>query len=287
MAGRLVQREDDVSKIPSSLQSIHDAAAERFRADPSKAYQRHIREIYGELEGREQLPSLSGARVEKITTNEAESIILKFEWLRSMGSGTIASYGLRLGDELWGAVCFGCLGGNIRKICLGDTEKETDELADQTLCLTRGACAPWAPRNSASYLIRHACRKAHEDLGSRIFFAYSDIAAGEIGTVYQAVGFLFIGDSFRKGKYHTDYRSRDGKRTVTSYAVNHGRIKRAKLLADGWTPIPRYNKRKYLWFEGSRTEREFLKSRCRYAFLPYPKRLAVDRRNSLMSRPPL
>jgi hypothetical protein len=272
MAERLVQREDDVSRMPPSVKLIHDIAGERFRADPSKAFQRHIREIYAELEPREQLPSLAGARVERITTDEAESIILRYEWLRSMGPATSASYGLRIGDELLGVACFGCLGGNIRKICLGDTETETDELAAKTVCLMRGACVPWAPRNSASFLIRHACRKAHTDMGWRIFFAYSDSKAGEVGVVYQACGWFFLGDNLRKAKYHTDYRSPDGKRTVTSYAVNHGRIKRAKLLANGWTPIPRYNKKKYVWFEGSPSEREFLKSRCRYAFLPYPKR---------------
>jgi hypothetical protein len=90
---------------------MHADARKRFDADPSKCYQRHIRELYGASESREQIRSLDGARVERVTTEEAKSIILKYEWLQSMASGTSACYGLKIGDELIGVACFCCLGG--------------------------------------------------------------------------------------------------------------------------------------------------------------------------------
>jgi len=104
MAERLVQREDDVSRMPPSVKLIHDIAGERsepIRRRPSNAT---FEKFTPNLKPREQLPSLAGARVERITTDEAESIILRYEWLRSMGPATSASYGLRIGDELLGVL---------------------------------------------------------------------------------------------------------------------------------------------------------------------------------------
>lgn len=266
--------ENGVSMTTSPLQIMHDAAGERFRANPSKCYQRHIRELYAEIESRPQIESVKGARVERITSEEAKIIILKFEWLRTMASGTIACYGLKLNGELLGAVCFSCLGGKIRQICVGSTVAETQALAERTVCLARGACVPWAPKNAASFLVRNACRQSHKDFGWNIFFAYSDHTAGEVGTIYQACGWYFIGDNFRKGKYHTDYQHPDG-RTLSSYAKNHKHISRASLIAEGWAPVARWNKKRYVWFEGTPSERDYLKSLCRYKFLPYPKRSSL------------
>ena len=267
---------EDGGSIPTpSLQLMHDVAGERFKADPSKCYQRHIRELYAEMEPREQLTSLDGARVERISKEEASTIILKFEWLRTMASGTTACYGLKLNGELLGAECFACLGGKIRQICVGSTFQETRELAEKTVCLARGACVPWAPKNAASFAIRYACQQAHKDFGWRVFFAYSDHEAGENGTVYTAANWEPIGDSFRKGKYHTDYVSPDSRQTISSYAKNHKSISRMQLIADGWKPIIRWNKKRFVWFE-PREQREQLKSQCRYPFLPKPKRTALS-----------
>jgi hypothetical protein len=278
MKASVFPTEDGVSLTTPSLHLMHDVARKRFDADPSKCYQRHIRELYAATESREQIPGpLKEARVERITTEEAKPIILKFEWLQSMGSGAVACYGLKMNGELLGVACFCCLGGKIRQICVGSTVKETQAIAKKTICLARGACVPWAPKNAASFLIRNACRQAYKDFGWRVFFAYSDHTAGEVGTVYQACGWYFIGDSFRKGRYHTDYVSADGKRTMSSYAKNHKGVSRAQLIADGWKPIIRWNKKKYVWFEGTPTERATLKSLCRYPFHPYPKRADVSR----------
>jgi hypothetical protein len=40
----------------------------------------------------------------------------------------------------------------------------------------------------------------------------------------------------------------------------------------GWTPKIVLGKKKWVWFEGTRAEKAYLKSVCRYEFLPYPKR---------------
>lgn len=275
-----------------SLQQMHDIARRRFEADPSKCYQRHIREVWAEVESKPQLLSLKGARVEKITREEAESVILKYEWLAAdprtkspMGRGISACYGLRLDGELLGANCFGVMGGKIGDIC-------GPEYKNNTVCLMRGACVPHAPKNAASFLTRNACRQAYKDFGWEIFFAYSDTQdAGEMGTIYQACGWWYVGQDLGRamGSFHMDYLSPDGSQILTSYKLNHqGSDKlfmrslgwtpedgamRPWLISKGWTLLKRYGKKKWVWFEGHR--REELKTRSRYRPLPYPKRETV------------
>jgi len=120
------------------------------------------------------------------------------------------------------------MGGDIRRI-------GGEEYADRTVCLMRGACAPHAPKNAASFLIRHACRKVFKEFGWCVFFAYSDSDAGEIGTVYQASNWPFVGEGLERPahSYHTDYESPDGSVVVSSYKLNHDKQRRfARSL--GW-----------------------------------------------------
>ena len=287
MVAQSVQQEGNGS-IPIPSLHMHQVARKHFEKHKSKCYQRHIRELYGERENKPQIASLSGAVVERIANLEAKQIIEKYEWLQKMGSGTIACYGLKIDGELLGVACFGKMGQKIGQICQAETPEETQALADSTVCLQRGACVPHAPKNSASFLIRQACRLAFQEFGWSIFFAYSDSAAGEIGTVYQASNWHYIGTGLGrpKGSFHTDYTSPDGKTTLTSYAINHGRLKlmekygvpsnipfRQWLTRNGWTQTRHYSgaKGKYVWFEGP--NKQELKKLCRYPFQPYPKRI--------------
>jgi hypothetical protein len=274
-----------IPTLPLQFTEAHALARIRFKADPTKCYQRHIREVWGEIENRPQLSSLKGCRVEQVTREEAESIILKYEWLQSMGRGITACYGLKLDGELLGASCWGVMGGDVGNIC-------GSALADRTVCLMRGACVPHAPKDAASFFTRHACRQAYKDFGWEIIFAYSDtVDAGEMGTIYQACNWWYVGEDLGRpaGSFHVDYQSPDGSQIVTSYKLNHqGREKkfmrslgwtpedgqmRPWLVAHGWTPIKRFGKKKWVWFEGPRKEE--LTTLCRYKPLPYPKRMGA------------
>jgi len=223
------------------------------------------------------------AVVEQISYEDAETIILKYEWLQTMPRITRACYGLRIGDELLGVAIFGMsTSSEAHAICGQD-------YAAQSICLARGACVPHAPANAASFLIRHACKQACREFGWQVFFAYSDPDAGEVGTVYQAVGWKYIGNGNGRvaESFHVDWKSPDGTRTITSNKLNHDREKkffrslgwtelkgdpRAYIQHLGWKPIRRPGKGRYIWFEGTRTEKAELAARCRYQFLSYPKR---------------
>jgi hypothetical protein len=276
----------------------HEEARNRFLTFPSKCYQRHIREVWADREPHEQIPSLTGARVERITKGQAESIIMKYEWLASqippvknpMGRGIQACYGLFLGKELIGANCLGTMGMNMGNIC-GKYLKKTGYLM-------RGACAPYSPSNSASFLTRHTCRLAFQDFGWKVFFAYSDSEAGEMGTIYQACGWYYLGEGLGRppGTGHSDFLSPNGDEVITSYMLNHGTqderiktefgwdgrkgMKRETLRKKGWKEIVRMGKKKWAWFEGTPIEKKKMADACRRHLhikkkewpLPYPKR---------------
>jgi hypothetical protein len=255
-------------------EALHKVAAVRFKADSSKCYQRHIGEVYAEIDGRQQMTSLPrNAQVVAVTNEEAASLIHKYEWLQTMGAGTIACYGLKIEGELLGVACFGKGGSTEARDIIEDREA-------QTICLMRGACVPWAPKNAGSFLVRHACRLASKDRGWTVFFAYSDPDAGEMGTIYQACGWEYIGTP-KAGK-HVSF-TKDGE-TVSSYQFNRKsdaffqslgwdgvQGKYEFLRANGWTEVQSLPKRKYVWIENERNRAELL-SQNDWEPLPYPKR---------------
>lgn len=245
----------------------HDEAFARFRAS-GVAYQRAIREVEAAREPREQLASLAGCDVKAISPDEARRVILRYEWLRSMGRAA-ACYGLVSGaHELLGVACFGWPGSpESRDIC-GREHRE------RAVCLERGACVHWAPSNAASFLIRRALRLAHRDFGWSIFYAYADEDAGEIGTVYQASNWLYIGQGVGRteGRMREDFKTPDGQ-IVSSRTLRHRGLTKNAVLAKGWAVIYRQPKHKYVWFEGR--DRRRLRAACRYPFVPYPKRAVV------------
>src|ERR1700730_10687346 len=113
-----------------------------------KAHQRVIRERIAEADPRPQLVSLDGFRVRQITRDQAESVILKYEWLGTMNR-PLACYGLFSpdSDAVLGVACFGKSGGSkAASSILGP------DFANSAICLERGACVHWAPDRAPSFL---------------------------------------------------------------------------------------------------------------------------------------
>lgn len=157
-----------------------------------KSHQRLIRERMAKLpeadlaKKMELAGDLSNAKVREIDRKTASDIVLSYEWLGNTGSSEFY-FGLYFGPYLGGVACFGRTGGSHASSSVCGKEN-----AHLVMTLTRGACVHWAHKHSASFLISRACRLMVEK-GLHIFIAYSDIEAGEIGTVYQASNWLYCG----------------------------------------------------------------------------------------------
>lgn len=158
-----------------------------------KAHQRKIREQHED--GHPVPTDFSTASVREISYAEAKAFILKYEWLGNMGT-TVRAFGLFFGNELAAVECFGHPGSTgIWNIC-------GEEHADKVYWLARGANAHWAHPHSASYLINAACKEMGKPWKTRdgndmpakfVFCATADSDAGEIGTVYQASNWIYVG----------------------------------------------------------------------------------------------
>ena len=71
------------------------------------AHQRRIREREAALDPRPLMATLEGCTVEQISFAEAKAIIMRYEWLGSMPTGTRACYGLKTpSGELAGVAVF-------------------------------------------------------------------------------------------------------------------------------------------------------------------------------------
>ena len=244
--------------------------AGRRHAVAPMAHQRRIRDREAARDPRPTMASLEGCTVGQIPFAEAKALITRYEWLGSMPTCPQACYGLKDKDgELIGVVAF----------AHGPAPESGDicgrEHRDLAVCLARGACVHWAHPHAASFLIARACKLAHRDHGWKIFYAYSDPMAGEIGTVYQATNWLYLGVGVgRSDKGRWRFFDRRKGHWRSDRMLSRRKLKVADLRAHPewiaeWTP----DKGRYVWFEGDKRERKVLRASLRYPVLPYPKRL--------------
>lgn len=238
----------------SNMDKLRAEALRRFEIEPSKCFQRHIREVRAEHDLQQPI-DYSRAHVSQISNIIAKELIRRYEWLGTMAAGTCLSYGLWPSNELYwvddllGAVCF-AKGGN--RAALASVVPNYDK----AMILARGACTLSAGRNGASFLISRACKLAARDWGITHFLAYSDPEAGEIGTIYKALGWQCLGIS-KQGK-KVAFESPTGER-ISSYGFskrNDGHFYRLGwdgvqgkydfLRSLGWREVPEAPKVRWL-----------------------------------------
>jgi hypothetical protein len=148
------------------------------------------------------------------------------------------------------------------------------EHRDRAICLARGACVHWAHPHAASFLIARACKFAHAEFGWKIFYAYSDPTAGEIGTVYRAANWIYLGEGVGRSK---------GRGRLRFFAKREGRWRSERILRKRrmplaelrshpeWVAVWTPDKRRYVWFEGRRREKRELRRALKYPPQPYPR----------------
>ena len=122
-------------------------------------------------------------------------------------------------------------------------------------------------------MVANACRLISRLHGYRIFYAYSDEDAGEIGTIYQACNWIYIGQGVGRspGRMREYFVDLNGK-VISSRTLRHRSMTKREAMGLGWKVLLQSPKHKYVWFEGSVKERKTLRASLRYPAKPYPKR---------------
>ena len=129
---------------------------------------------------------------DKIMCNRMKGFIEKYEWLGKMPNRPTHRFVALYKDKI-GAVIIMSTPNSFSKI-IGENTKDMEKL------ISRGANAYWTPKNLSSSLIMWSIRWMVNNTQFRVFSAYSDIEAKEIGTIYQACNFIYLGQ-----KYGSDY----------------------------------------------------------------------------------
>ena len=133
--------------------------------------------------------SIKDFEIRQITSKEdkqeAIEFIKRYEWL-----GTITQYS----THYFGAYYKGVLGGvtifsmpNAFSKLLGEDTKNLERL------VSRGACASWTPKGLASHFLMSSIRYMVATTQYRLFTAYSDPTAKELGTIYQSTNWYYLG----------------------------------------------------------------------------------------------
>jgi hypothetical protein len=117
--------------------------------------------------------------------HEVKTFIEKHEWLGKLSLYPTHFFTARYKGILAGVVIVD-MPTAFSKL-LGENTKKLERL------ISRGACISWSPKNLASKLISFSIKWMVNNTDYRLFTAYSDTEAKELGTIYQACNFYYLG----------------------------------------------------------------------------------------------
>lgn len=123
-------------------------------------------------------------------STERESLkkfITKHEWLGNLTQYTTHWFGTYHKGILAGVVLMS-VPNSFSKL-LGENTPQLERL------LSRGACISWSPKGLASHFIMQCINWMVQNTTYRLFTCYSDPHAKELGTIYQACNFFYLGQT--------------------------------------------------------------------------------------------
>ncbi len=125
------------------------------------------------------------SKEEKEKCREIVSFIKRHEWLGKMPLRPTHRFTARYKGQLAGVIVMAT--PNAFSNLLGKENRDLEKL------ISRGACISWAPKNLNSALLMYAVRWMAKNTSYKCFTGYSDIEAKELGTIYQACNFMYLG----------------------------------------------------------------------------------------------
>jgi hypothetical protein len=201
--------------------------------------------------------------IRSIPNSEAEPWLLFRHYARRLCPISYA-FGAFINNDMIGVVTYGTpLSSTLRDGICGE------EHSNLVLELNRLCCE--SRKNLASKLVGQSLAMLPSP---SIVVSYADTGKGHVGYVYQATNFIYTGlssafkDPMVRGMEHKHHT------TIGDEGRGHpSRVEylRGKYGEDNVYYIERDRKHRYVFFQGSKTQRKKLTKLLRYKILPYPK----------------
>jgi hypothetical protein len=122
---------------------------------------------------------------ESAQKRQLSRFIQRHEWLGNLSQYTTHWFACYYRQHLAGVQLFNM--PNAFSKLLGDNTPHLERL------ISRGACISWTPKNLASNFLMWSIRWMVKNTEYRLFTAYADPEARELGTIYQACNFYYLG----------------------------------------------------------------------------------------------
>lgn len=215
--------------------------------------------------------NLQNTVVRQVDTKLAREIIEEYEWLGCMPAIVNYCYGIFFKDEITNEeVCGGVVVyGKEYSENLGVWDKYG--FTGKILLLARGVCLHWTPINTNSKLIMQSVKLLPPQY--EVITCTTDNLAGEIGTIYQACNFIYVG-SMRKVKERVGCII-DGKlygSRALRAKFGHQRKDDILKICPNAQFIKQKSKDRYFYFRGSKKTKKKNMSKIEHLIKPYPKR---------------
>jgi len=228
--------------------------------------------------------SIANSDVREVSYETAKAIIEKYEWLECMPAVVWYSYGIFFDGCCAGVVCYGPeYSENLGKMARETGRKCADwskyGFEGKMILLSRGACTFWAHPHSGSKLIRESMKLLPRKY--EVVTSTCDPAAGEIGTIYQASGFVYVG-SMRDNRETVKSRHMDrdawmvdgkivGSRSIRQRCGSTKKEDIARVFPNA-IKIKQHSKHRYFGFRGPAALQKRNRAAIAHLVMPYPKR---------------
>lgn len=204
--------------------------------------------------------ALEEFKIKRITYGEAMEVVVREHYLHRKCASSHA-FGLFLGDQIKGVICYGTPSSSPLRKALAGPENEFNvvELMRLWVCDS-------VPRNGESYLIGNTLKHA----GKELVVSYAEVAMGHRGVVYQATNWLYTGLSARRRQFKIEGVATHCQRLADLHSAAELRAIYGDRFAYEWRPP----KHRYVWINAKGNRRQHLIDSLKYRPQPYPKAAA-------------
>ena len=144
------------------------------------------REVAVQLRPRRSI--IKALEVRTVASSVVKPVIEEGHYLHSMPGGVLRCFGIYLGKELVGAVVF--TSGARQGHRLLDAARPRD-----VATLSRLYLKDEIPKNAESRVLSVALKILRRETPLKLILSYADPAAGHTGTIYQASGWIYLGQT--------------------------------------------------------------------------------------------